>query len=421
MKRRSFLAASASAAIGLPMLAAGAESSAKEKEPMPQKPAANHYDAIVLGVGSMGSSTCWFLAQRGFKVLGIEQFDISHDKGSHAGQSRIIRKSYFEHPDYVPLLERAYVNWKTIEEQTKSKIFNRSGVLYFGQKGNELTKGVNTSSGKYSLPLERPSVQQAQQQFPAFHIPSDYEVIFEPDAGFVTPERAILAYTEDAIKRGAVIQTRENVQSWKQEGSGIKVISDKGTYTCDKLIITAGGWTPKMIPALKSALSVTKQMIMWVNPKDWKPFSLGNFPCWILEDPERGSYYGFPILPTSQFGGPLGMKLAHHKPGEPTDADNVDRNVTAGTEEDLIYVLKKYMPDAVGPILSLKSCLYTNSKDQNFIIDFLPGYDKRVTIATGFSGHGFKFVSVVGEILADLAMKGKTDLPIGFLSYSRLK
>ncbi len=387
---------------------------------MSRNSAAAHYDAIVLGVGSMGSSTCWFLADRGFKVLGIEQFDISHDKGSHAGQSRIIRKSYFEHPDYVPLLERAYANWKNIEDLTGSKIFNHTGVLYFGKKGNELTKGVNTSSTKYSLPLDRPTIQQAQKQFPAFRIPNDYEVIFEPDAGFVTPERAILTYAEDAIKKGALIQTKETVAEWKQEGSTIKVTSDKGTYTCDKLIITAGGWAPKMIPGLKQELIVTKQMIIWVNPKDWKPFSLGNFPCWILEDPERGSYYGFPILPTKEFGGPLGLKLAHHKPGEVTHADNVNRDTTPGTEEDLMYCLSKYMPDALGPILSAKSCLYTNSKDQNFIIDHLPGYDKKVTIATGFSGHGFKFVSVVGEILADLAMKGKTDLPIGFLSMNRL-
>ncbi len=388
---------------------------------MSQKSFSSHYDAIVLGVGSMGSSTCWFLANRGFKVLGIEQFDISHDKGSHAGQSRIIRKSYFEHPDYVPLLERAYANWKNIEDQTASKIFTRTGVLYFGKKGNELTKGVTTSSVKYSLPLDHPTHQQAQTQFPAFKIPTDYEVIFEPDAGFVTPERAILVYTEEAIKKGAVIHTKETVQEWKQEGSGIKVISDQGAYTCDKLIITAGGWAPKMIPGLKSELTVTKQMIMWVNPKDWKPFSLGNFPCWILEDPERGSYYGFPILPTNQFGGPLGLKLAHHIPGEIMNADNVNRDITPGTEEDLMYCLNKYIPDAVGSILSVKSCLYTYSKDQNFIIDHLPGYDKKVTIATGFSGHGFKFVSVVGEILADLAMKGKTDLPIGFLGMSRLK
>lgn len=411
--------ATATAAVGLPLLAH--EKSNAQPQPVNMiTPANTHFDAIVLGVGSMGSATVWQLAQRGHRVLGIEQFDISHDQGSHAGQSRIIRKSYFEHPDYVPLLQRSYSNLAAFEKETGAKIFHKAGVLYFGKQGNELTAGVENSANIYKLPLQKPTREEAAKQFSAFNIPADYDIVFEPDAGFMTPERTILTYTEEAIRLGATIQTKESVQSWKQEGNLVRVTTDKGNYTTDKLIITAGGWAPYFIPQLKTELTITKQMIMWVNPKSWKPFTYGNFPCWILEDPEKGSYYGFPIVPTKDFGGPLGLKLAHHQHGEVTDAKNVNRAVTPGTEDDLMAILNKYIPGAVGSILSLKSCLYTNSKDQHFIIDHLPGTDKRVTIATGFSGHGFKFVPVVGEILADLAIKGKTELPIGFLGMKRL-
>ena len=380
---------------------------------------ANHYDAIVIGVGSMGSSACWFLASRGYKVLGLEQFDISHEHGSHAGQSRIIRKAYFEHPDYVPLLERAYENWRSFERITRSTIYQRTGIVYMGRPDNINMQGILKSASLYHVPVEELSVAEAQEQFPAFAIPSDFKIITEPDSGFVTPERAILLYAEQSIKKGAVIRIHEKVNEWKLEGNTVKVNTDKNIYTCDKLIITAGAWASKIIPGLKSELTVTKQMLAWVKPKNWETFSLGNFPCWFVEDPERGTFYGFPILPVVQFGGPLGLKLAHHHPAEATDPDKVDRSIPPSFEKDINDFLLKYMPDATGEILAAKSCLYTYSKDQHFIIDHLPGYSDKVTIACGFSGHGFKFVSVVGEILADLAMKGKTDLPIGFLRLGR--
>lgn len=378
-----------------------------------------HYDAIVIGVGSMGSATCWFLASRGYKVLGLEQFDITHDKGSHTGQSRIIRKAYFEHPDYVPLLERAYENWKSIERETDSKIFYRTGILYAGAPGNETIMGIRKSAAQYHIPIEDIPHVQSQKRYPAFHLPLGFDVIFEPDAGFITPERAILAYAKSAAEKGAEIKINSPVKEWKQEGERVKVVTPTRTYTCDKLIITAGAWTSKIIPGLNAELQVTRQLLAWVDPGSRAAFSFGNFPCWFIEDPERGSFYGFPVLPEGRFDGPIGMKLAHHHPGEPVEADAIRSHHPAEAEENIRYGLRKYLPDAGEEIISMKSCLYTYSKDTNFIIDHLPGSAKRVTIACGFSGHGFKFVSVVGEILADLAMKGKTDLPVGFLRIGR--
>jgi sarcosine oxidase len=381
----------------------------------------NHYDVIVIGVGSMGAAACWYLAKRDYKVLGIEQFDIPHEQGAHAGQSRIIRKAYFEHSDYVPLLERAYHNWKELEEITSSHVYYKTGILYFGSPDSRAIKGTREASRMYNIPLNILTHEAANIRYPMIHFLDHFQILFEPDAGFVTPEKAIALYASDAILHNADIRAREKVLDWKKENSVISVTTNRNTYRADRLIICAGAWTAKLIPSLPTRLKVTKQIVGWMKPKKWKDFSLGNFPCWFLGDDDGNLFYGFPILPAKDFGGPIGLKLALHKIGAEVDPDYVDRNIFQEDEEILRNVLKKYIPDAAGNTLTLKSCLYTNSEDENFIIDHMPGYDGKVTIASGFSGHGFKFASVIGEMLADLAVKGETDLPIEFLRLNRFR
>jgi sarcosine oxidase len=377
-------------------------------------------DVIVLGVGSMGSSTCYYLAKRGYRVLGLEQFDIPHDQGSHAGQSRIIRKAYFEHPDYVPLLQRAYENWKEIEAISGSQIYFPTGLLYAGKPNDVLIKGVRESATKYNVNVESLSISETKDRFPQFQIPEGYEVLVEPDAGFVTPERAVLLYVEQAIQAGANIHTKEKAISWKKEGEVITVTTNKETYTCKKLIITAGPWAGQLIPGFSKQLKVTRQVIAWINPKERKLFELGQFPCWLIDDhTQDGMYYGFPILPVAKFGAPIGLKVALHYPGQVSDPDAVNRIPSIDDEAMLIDAIDKYLPQGYQSTHVLKTCLYTNTPDENFVLDFLPGYNQQVVIAAGFSGHGFKFVSVVGEIMADLAQQGKTDLPIAFLNASR--
>lgn len=379
----------------------------------------HHYDVIVIGVGSMGSAACWFLAHRGQKVLGLEQFDIPHENGSHAGQSRIIRKAYFEHSDYVPLLKRAYENWRSFEAEAGSKIYHQTGIVYLGNAKNENITGIRHSAALHSIPIENWSREQCRKKYPAFHVPDDFDVIFEPDAGFLTPERAVEMYAREAVKRGAVIKTNTPVVDWKVEGNKVRVITSAQEYTADKLIITAGAWASRMIPPLETKLHATRQFLAWVKPPDPAAFSMGNFPCWFVEEPGIGTFYGFPILPAAEFKGPIGLKLAHHHPGIPCGPDEIKGDIPPQEEEKLRHFLKTYFPGAGDKFVSVKSCLYTYSPDTHFIIDHLPGYNKRVTVATGFSGHGFKFVSVVGEIVADLAMNGKTELPIEFLKIGR--
>jgi sarcosine oxidase len=378
-----------------------------------------NYDVIVLGVGSMGAATCYHLAKKGYKVLGLEQFDIPHELGSHAGQSRIIRKAYGEASDYVPLLERAYENWKTLESETGAQVYYETGLLYFGASTEAFLETVKKSSSQYNIPVNQLSEAETSEKYPQFKLPSNFERLEEPKAGLLTPERSILLMVQQAILNGAVIRTKEPVTEWKRDNGVVTVKTNRGTYSAKKLVITAGPWAGKMIPNLAPQLKVTRQALAWVQPKKWGNFALGNFPCWNVLNGSH-DFYGFPILPVGEFGGPLGLKLAMHYPGgDVTDPDHVNRNTKESDENVLIQFLNEFIPDGYENILTMKTCLYTNSPDENFIVDYLSGYDKDVVIAAGFSGHGFKFASVIGEILTDLAMSGSTPLPIDFLSAQR--
>jgi len=381
-------------------------------------PPETNFDVIVLGVGSMGASACYHLAKRGYRVLGIEQFDIPHEYGSHAGQSRVIRKAYGEGSGYVPLLERAYQNWKTLESETGSQVYYKTGLLYFAEPDDAFLKSVISSSQKYNIPIDFLSEAECSQKYPQFKLPKHFQRLFEHDAGFITPEKSILLLVEQALRKGAVIRTREKAIEWKREKGTITLTTNKGNYQAKKLILTAGAWTSKLIPSISSKLTVTRQAIAWVKTKTWEDFTLGTFPCWLLKNKDYG-FYGFPILPSGNFGGPLGMKLALHYPGEIIDPDTGNRTAPDSDEKILVDFLNEFIPNGYERTLTVKTCLYTNSPDTNFIIDYLNGFDKDVAFAAGFSGHGFKFVSVIGEILADLVINGTTSLPIEFLSAKR--
>lgn len=380
-----------------------------------------NYDVIVLGVGSMGASTCYHLAKQGYKVLGLEQFDIPHELGSHSGQSRIIRKAYGEASDYVPLLERAYENWQTLEAETGTQVYYKTGLVYFGATDDPFLKTVKQSSAEYNIPVNTLSAAECSQKYPQFNLPGSFQRLEEPDAGLLTPERSILLFVQEALRNGAVVRTKEKVVDWSSKNGTVTVKTDKGTYTAAKLVITAGAWAGKMVSSFAPKLKVTRQALAWVQPKKWDNFALGTFPCWNIVD-NGYDFYGFPILPVGQFGGPLGLKLAlHHPGGDLTDPDAVNRNTKESDENVLIEFLNKFIPNAYEHTLTMKTCLYTNTPDENFILDFLPDFDTSVVVAAGFSGHGFKFASVIGEILADLTVEGTTSLPIKFLNIDRFK
>jgi len=376
-----------------------------------------NYDVIVIGVGSMGSSACYQIAKQGHSVLGLEQFDIPHEMGSHTGQSRIIRKAYFEHPNYVPLLERAYQNWQTLEQEISNQIYFKTGLLYFGPNNHMLIKGTQKSAIKYSIEVNELSQVEQLRKFPQFKIPESYTNLIEVDAGFVTPERAILSFTKQALKYKAEIHTKEKTLEWSKKDGIIQVKTNKQIYKCKKLVLTTGAWTSKF-SNLKN-LEVTRQIMAWAQPKKPNMFELNNFPCWTFADPSvNGIYYGFPSLPSSSFEEPTGIKFAHHTKGKITDPDIVNKNISKEEEKKLVKAIQKFIPNGVKSITGVKTCLYTYSPDEDFILDFYKN-NEDIVIASGFSGHGFKFASVIGEILSELVTKGKSIHPINFLNSNR--
>jgi len=376
-----------------------------------------NYDVIVIGVGSMGSSACYHISKQGHSVLGLEQFDIPHEMGSHTGQSRIIRKAYFEHPNYVPLLERAYHNWQSLEQEISNQIYFKTGLLYFGPSTHLLIKGTQKSAIKYGIEVNEFDRKEQLDKFPQFKVPKNYTNLIEVDAGFVTPERAILSYTEQALKYKAIIHTKEKTLEWSKKDGIIQVKTNKQIYKCKKLVLTTGAWTSKFSD-IKN-LDVTRQILAWAKPEKQDMFELNTFPCWTFADPSvNGIYYGFPSLPSSSFEEPSGIKFAHHTKGKLTDPDIVNKNVSKKEEKTLVEAITKFIPKGIETITTTKTCLYTYSPDEDFILDFYNN-NEDVVIASGFSGHGFKFASVIGEILSELAINGKSIHPINFLKSNR--
>lgn len=376
---------------------------------------AEHFDVIVVGVGAMGAAACWEFAKRGVCVLGLEQFDIPHTRGSSHGYSRMTRMAYCEHPDYVPLLRRSNALWRVLEQESGESLLHLVGGLYMGPLGGELVGGALRSARQHGLPHELLEHRALAQRFSQFVLPEDWVGLHEPQAGFLLPELAISALASCALRRGAEIHGHEAVQSWKIEAGHATVVTSRATYHADKLILSGGAWSNRLVTALGVPLVVTRQTLGWVWPKVWSSFKLGTLPVWMIDRLDGGVYYGFPMITQSP-----GFKVALHAPLQPTDPDRVEREILPGDEETFRSCLRRFVPSADGPLLALRTCLYTNTPDAHFILDRHPQHD-RVFVAAGFSGHGFKFATAMGASLADLACDGRTDLPIGFLGLKRFR
>jgi sarcosine oxidase len=372
------------------------------------------YDVIVIGVGTMGAAACDALARRGVRVLGLEQFDVPHAMGSHHGQSRMFRMAYFEHPDYVPLLKRAFELWQELEQRAAAKLFYVTGGVYMGPEEGELVRGSIEAAQRHGLEHEVLDRSGLRERWPQFVVPEGWQAFWEPSAGFVVPELAVGTMARLAMECGAEIHGREGVRAWRRAGHGYEVETERGTYRAKRLLVTCGAWTARTVRELGVELVVTRQVLAWVWPQGngaTERYGLGAFPCWAAET-EGGVDYGFPMLPWHP-----GLKAARHVKGRVTEPDSVDRRVTAEDEAEARRAFV-HLEDAEGPLLSSAACLYTNSPDSHFIIDRHPS-DDGVTIGCGFSGHGFKFAPVIGEVLADLALDGRSRHRVEFLGLHR--
>jgi sarcosine oxidase len=373
---------------------------------------AHGFDAIVVGVGGMGSATVYQLARRGLRVLGLERYDIPHDLGSSHGVNRIIRLAYWEHPAYVPLLRRAFELWRDLEHIRGERLLVITGSIDAGGPESRTVAGSLRSCAIHSLPHEALDGAALGRRFRAFQVPADFRAVYQPDGGFVLSERAIVNYVEAAHDLGAEVRAREAVVSWERAGDGVIVRTEARSYQAARLVLTAGSWTAALMPALAALARPERQVMLWVQPRRPEFFRLGRLPVFNMETPE-GHFYGFPI-----FGNP-GFKIGrYHHRREQVDPDRVDRRCGPEDEAVLREGIRRYFPDADGPTLAMKPCLFTNSPDEHFIIDRHPDAPQ-VTLAAGFSGHGFKFCSVVGEILADLAIEGRSRWDIELFRLAR--
>jgi sarcosine oxidase len=370
------------------------------------------YDVIVVGVGGMGSAAVYHLARRGARVLGLEQFDIPHDRGSSHGVNRIIRLAYFEHPSYVPLLRRAYDLWREIENLSGERLLIITGSIDAGLPSSETVKGALLACDLHHLPHEVLDAEALRHRFPGYRLADGMVAVHQPDGGFVLSERAIVAYVTAAQDIGAEVHAREPVLGWEAVGGQVEVRTARETFRASRLVITAGPWASRLVPGLATLARPERQVLIWTQPRRPEYFRLGAFPVCNLRAPD-GHFYAFPV-----YGVP-GFKLGrYHHRYEAADPNQVDREIHPEDEAVLREGIRRYFPDADGPTMAMKTCLFTNSPDEHFILDRHPEH-ANVAIAAGFSGHGFKFCSVVGEIMTDLALDGESGHDLGLFRLRR--
>jgi sarcosine oxidase len=359
----------------------------------------------------MGSATAYHAARRGRRVLGLDANPRGHKNGSSHGTTRIIREAYFEAPEYVPLVQRAYALWRELEAESGRHLLTITGGLNIGTRESEFVSGARMSAQLHHLPYEELSNSEVAARFPGFRLPDEIVAVYEPNAGILDPEACVFAHLDLAARHGAAIHHNETVRRWSAEGDGVRVETEQGVYTAGRLVITAGPWTSDVLSDLGLPLRVQRIVNVHFAPTAPALFAPEHCPVYLMQVPE-GDYYGFPALPGE------GVKIGRHEIGEVCTPETIRREVDPAEVAMLRDVLDRYLPGAAGEVLWTLTCMYTNTPDRHFILDRHPAH-ATVVYGCGFSGHGFKFASAIGEVMADLALDGATRHDIGFLSAAR--
>ncbi len=370
------------------------------------------YDAIVLGLGGVGSAAAYHLGRRGLKVLGIEQFEIAHAQGSSHGQTRIIRQAYFEHADYVPLALRSYDLWRELEAVSGRQLFTQTGLLQVGPANGHVVPGVLGSAERHGLNVEALSPAEAMRRFPGFHVPEDAAAVFEPAAGALRVEECVAAHVAAAQACGVEVRI-DSVVRWSASGNGVEVATlHGGKVSAARLAIAAGPWSSEALQNLSLNLRVLRKPQLWYATDDAGYTAAGGCPAFLFETAD-GVYYGLPGFDER------GLKAAEHSGGELVgDPLSVDRELHGADRERVERFLAAHLPGVEPKLTAHAICMYTMSADEHFIVDRHPEWP-HVAFAAGLSGHGFKFTPVLGEALADLVTSGRTACPIGFLGADR--
>jgi sarcosine oxidase len=363
-------------------------------------------DVGVVGLGSMGSAALWQVASRGPTVIGFDQFEPGHPFGAGHGESKIFRTAYAEGPEYVPLLRAALPLWRQLEEETGRPLLTMNGGLTIGTLDNWFISGVLRSARQYGLLHRVLDAGEAERQWPQLHLRQGEHVVWEPRAGLLRPELAVVAAVDRARELGARVETGVRVESVADLGDHVEVRAGARTWRVGRLVLAAGSWTSKVLGMADSPFWVERQVQAWFpieDPEIYHPERFGIF-IWALDEPN--TLYGFPTLDGRA------IKVAfHHANGRPSDPDTIDREVHASDIDPLQEValanLRGLRPEPV----KTQVCMYCNTPDGHFVIGPMPGAP-RVVLCGPMAGHGFKFSTVVGAIGADLALDGRTAFDI---------
>jgi sarcosine oxidase len=380
------------------------------------------YDAIVIGTGGTGSATLYHLARRGARALGLDRFAPGHDRGSSHGETRIIRLAYFEHPDYVPLLRRAYELWEELEGRSGVELHRQTGLLQIGPPEGAVVPGVLRSAREHGLEVEELEGREVERRFAGFRVPRGMTAVLERRAGYLRVEACVRAHVEAALALGAEWRSAA-VERWSAGPSGIEVAArlpgdggQEAVFSAKSLVVAPGPWAARLLDDLGVRFVVRRKAMFWYGAAE--PFyrvERGS-PAFLYETP-AGVFYGFPRIDAR------GIKVAEHSGGRVLDLArqdplDVDRALDREEERRVEDFLAACLPEAGRDCLSHSVCMYTMSPDEHFVLDRHPR-EPRVVFAAGLSGHGFKFTPVLGEVLAELALEGSTKAPVGFLRLGR--
>ncbi len=371
-----------------------------------------HYDCIVVGVGGVGSAALYHLVQRGARVLGLDRFAPGHDRGSSHGDTRLIRLAYFEHPNYVPMLRRAYELWAELAERCGQQLYHETGLLEISHPSGVAVPGVLASAKEHGLEVEELTASEAERRFRGFHVPQSMTAVFERCAGYLQVEACVLAYVNEALKLGAEVRSNEPVQAWRTKGTGIIVTTEQENYAADHLVITAGAWVADLLGSLGLRFEVRRKSLFWYQTADPIYSAQNGCPAFFYETP-TGAFYGFPQIDH------FGLKIAEHSGGQSVaDPLTVNRELDPQDQERVESFLHEYLPRVTHSCQKHVVCMYTMTPDEHFVVDHHPEH-RQVVFAAGLSGHGFKFAGVLGEALSELALDGCTNTPIDFLACNR--
>ncbi|MFF3684775.1 N-methyl-L-tryptophan oxidase [Streptomyces sp. NPDC002187] len=376
------------------------------------------YDVIVLGLGGMGSAAAAHLAARGSRVLGLERFGPAHDRGSSHGGSRITRQSYLEDPAYVPLLLRAYELYEQVTRDTGRDIAVLCGGVMVGRPDSRTVAGSLRSAQQWDLPHEMLDAKEIRRRFPTLTPGAGDVALHEARAGLLRPESTVAAHLQLAARHGADLRFEEPAMRWESFGGGVRVHTAQGSYSAGHLVICPGAWAPQLLADLGVSVRVERQVMYWFQPHGGTgPYLPERHPVYIWEDAAGVQIYGFPAID----GPDGGAKVAFFRQGgTPCTPDTIDRTVHDHEVAAMARQTSKFLPGLPGTFLSAATCMYSSTPDEHFVIARHPAHPDTVSVACGFSGHGFKFVTVVGEILADLALTGATRHPIDLFAPGRL-